>query len=111
MVLTWGSLNYGDPGHMWFKIVNQQVELKIFVKPNAKRTAFLKVDDQALHISLHAKPHEGEANKELISFLAKLFRIPKSQIMLQRGESSRRKIMMVPLSVNVQKFIDNPFVK
>jgi uncharacterized protein (TIGR00251 family) len=96
---------------MWFNIINQQVELKIFAKPNAKRTALLKVDEEALHISLHAKPHEGEANKELISFLAKLFRIPKSQIILQRGESGRRKIMMVPLSVKVQEFIDNPFVK
>ena len=54
-------------------IQKQQVKLNILAKPNAKKTAFLGIDAQALLISLHAKPHKGAANKELIRFLADFF--------------------------------------
>lgn len=93
---------------MWYKIQNQQVTLQIFAKPHAKRTALLKIDAEGLHISLHAKPHEGEANKELISYLAKLFRLPKSNVILLRGENTRYKVIQIPLVSRVQEFINDP---
>ena len=58
---------------MWCKIKNDQVELYILAKPNAKRTMLLKISEQELHIALHAKPQDDEANKELISYLFFLF--------------------------------------
>ena len=93
---------------MWFKIQDQQVKLSILAKPNAKKTMLLKLSDEGLHIAIHAKPQQGEANKELISYLAKLFRVPKSQIMLQRGEGSRYKLVIMPLSDTVRKLLDDP---
>lgn len=91
----------------WFKIHGQRVTLLIFAKPNAKRTAFLKITDKGLHIALHAKPHEGEANKELITYLAKLLGIPKSHIVLHRGEGARHKTVIIPLSIKVE-FLSHP---
>lgn len=93
---------------MWFKIVKQQVELFILAKPNAKKTMLLSVSDQELHIAIHAKPHKGEANKELISYLAKLLQLPKSQIILQSGEGGKHKRVMVPLTEGVQRLLDDP---
>lgn len=61
---------------MWFKIQNQHARINIFAKPNAKKTTFLGIGEQGLLISLHAKPHQGEANKVLIAYLAKLFYSP-----------------------------------
>lgn len=90
---------------MWFKINNQQVELQIFVKPNAKRTELVKINELGLNIALHAKPHEGEANKELIGYLAKFFDVPKSQVVILRGQSSRNKIVSVPLNEKVHDFV------
>lgn len=92
---------------MWFKIINQQAELKIVVKPNAKQTKFVKINEEGMHISLHAKPHEGKANKALISFLSELFQVPKSHIVLQRGKSSRYKVISVPLTIKVQEFLNS----
>lgn len=91
---------------MCFQIKNQQVDMRIFVKPNAKRTALVKITKEGFYIALHAKPHEGEANKELISFLSDFFQIPKSSIILQRGEKSRHKMVRVPLTTEVQQFLD-----
>lgn len=92
---------------MWFKIQNQQVVINILVKTNAKTTALLGSSEQGLLISLHAKPHQGAANKELISYLAKLFHLPKTQIILQSGEKSRHKRVVVPFTENVKKFISD----
>lgn len=93
---------------MWFKIENKQVKLSVFAKPNAKKTALKAISEHELHIALHAKPHHGEANTELISYLAKIFQLPKSKIILQRGEGSRHKLIIVPLTRIVQQLIDDP---
>ena len=91
---------------MWFTIQEQTVFLSIIAKPNAKRSALLKVDHTALKIALHAKPHEGEANKELIHYLAELLDIPKSHIHLQRGKKSRIKTVSLPLTAATKAFIE-----
>lgn len=99
-------MGQGQP--MWFKIQDQQVSLQIIAKPNAKKTAIIKISEQGLYIAIHAKPHEGAANKELIIFLSKIFDIPKSQIILKAGESSRYKQIIMPLTTSVQKILANP---
>ncbi len=92
---------------MWFNIKGRQVTLIILAKPNAKKSAIVGVTEKELKISLHAKPHQGEANEELISFLAKLLRLPKSEIVLQRGKASRHKQVTLPLTDNVQQLLDD----
>ncbi len=47
---------------MWFKVSAEKIDLKIWAKPNAKRTALLKIDEQGLQISFHSKPQKGAAN-------------------------------------------------
>lgn len=92
----------------WFKIDDQQVILNIFAKPNAKQSALIEVSDQGLHIKLHAKPYQGEANQELIAYLAKLLQIPKSKIFLLSGTGGRFKRVSVPLTENVKQLISDP---
>lgn len=92
---------------MWFKIKNQQVEIIVLAKPNAKQTKLLAIRDDALHIALHAKPQDGEANQELIAYLAKCFSIPKKQIVLQSGERSKHKRLMLPLNKVLQDWLDD----
>lgn len=91
---------------MWYKIQDQQVKIQIIAKPNAKKTAIVKITEQELHIAIHAKPHKGAANKELISFLSTLFEVPKSQIILKTGETSKYKQLILPLTQTVQKILN-----
>lgn len=90
---------------MWFKIDNNHVKITIIAKPNAKRTAFLRIDEQGMHVALHAKPQDGAANKELIAYLAKLLRVPKSEVILKQGEHGRKKQIVIPLTDSVQQFL------
>ncbi len=93
---------------MWYSIKDQCVMLRIYAKPNAKKSALVEQSEQGLHVSLHAKPQEGAANKALIAFLSVLLKLPKSQIHLQRGEQSRHKWVSVPLTERVQALLDDP---
>lgn len=92
---------------MWFNVKGRQVTLTILAKPNAKKSAIVGVTGKELKISLHAKPHQGEANDELISYLAKLLRLPKSEILLQRGKASRHKQVTLPLTELVRQLLDD----
>jgi uncharacterized protein (TIGR00251 family) len=93
---------------MWYKIENDHVDIFIYAKPNAKTSALLSVNEEALHVAIHAKPQDGEANKELIKFIAKLLKIPKSHCELIRGENSRHKQLRLPLSANFIRLINEP---
>jgi len=93
---------------MWFKIHDQQVTIQIIAKPNAKKTALVKITEQALHLAIHAKPHQGEANKELLLFISKLFAVPKSSITLKTGERSKYKQVMMPATAGIQKLLHDP---
>ncbi len=92
---------------MWYQIANDgtQVVLHVVVKPNAKQTAVLAVTEDALQISLHAQPHAGEANQSLIAYLSKCLRIPKRDILLKRGEKSRHKMLILPLTDTVETWL------
>lgn len=90
---------------MWFKIQEQYIIIRIIAKPNAKRTALLKITEQELHVAVHAKPQKGDANKELLVFLSQLFAVPKTKIILKTGEHSKYKQFMMPLTPQVEKVI------
>lgn len=76
--------------------------LNIKVTPNSSRSRivgkFLDEKNQKyLKINLAAIPEDGKANKELIKFLSKLLKIPKSKIKIIRGETSRMKVVEIDL--------------
>lgn len=61
----------------------------VFVDPNA---------DEWLKISVVSVPEKGKANQELIKFLAKEFKVAKSQIEIIGGELDRYKKILLPIS-------------
>lgn len=91
---------------MWFKIEAEKVTLRIMVKPNAKKTAILSISDTSMHIAIHAKPHKGEANQELLVYLSRLLQIPKSKITITMGEKNKFKVVKCPLTETIQTFLN-----
>ncbi len=76
-------------------------QLAVRVTPNAKISAFAgwTADEKGrpvLLVKLNAPPVDGEANTELIRFLAEAFDCPKGQITLLRGTTSRQKTLELP---------------
>jgi hypothetical protein len=73
--------------------------LAVRAQPGAKKTAITGIygegDQTALKIALHAPPIEGRANEALKAFLAEILDLPKSNVQLLSGESSRSKRLLI----------------
>ena len=67
--------------------------LKIKVIPNSKLNKIVEEADDYLKIKLMPPAIDGKANKALIGFLAKHFKISKNKIQLVAGEKSREKVV------------------
>ncbi|MFA5368026.1 MAG: DUF167 domain-containing protein [Dehalococcoidia bacterium] len=76
-------------------MTNQKTTLTLHIHPNAKRNEVLGFEDGILRLKIAAPPVEGKANKELISFLGKTLGIRKSGVTIDRGETSKVKIVTV----------------
>jgi hypothetical protein len=69
--------------------------LKCWIQPRSSRNAVIGIHGDALKIALTAPPVDGKANKELLKFLAKYFKLPKGGIQIATGESSRSKSILI----------------
>lgn len=74
---------------------NGSVIVDVHVMPNAAQTRIQGLHDGALHLRLKAPPVDGKANLALQAWLAQVLRIPRSAIVLLRGEAGRRKQLCV----------------
>ncbi len=71
--------------------------VQIKISPNASKNEIIK-DDTGIKIKLTAQPIEGKANKALIEFLSKQFKIPKTSISIIKGETSKDKTLLIKVS-------------
>lgn len=65
------------------------------VLPRASRNEIAGVQQGTLRIRLTAPPAKGAANKALLSFLADLLDVPKRDLELVSGQTSRQKTVFV----------------
>lgn len=71
------------------------MHLKIKVKPNSKRQNIKQEADGILTVQLKSSPVDGKANDELIKLLAQKYNVPKSNINIKSGCSSRQKLVAI----------------
>ena len=89
-----------------YEIKENRVILNIKAQPNSSKNKIAGVYGDAIKINIKAPAVEGAANKELIKFLSKTFKIPKSEIEL-KGETSKQKKVILPLNEKVKEFIES----
>ncbi len=69
--------------------------ITVQVQPNASRNRVTRYADGVLHVRIAAPPVRGKANRELIAFLCKFLGVSKSSISIEKGHTSRRKVIAV----------------
>ncbi|SMC08313.1 DUF167 domain-containing protein [Nitratiruptor tergarcus] len=90
---------------MWYKIDGNVVHLFIKAQPNASKNKIAGILGDSLKIAIKAPAVEGAANKELVKFLSKTFKVAKSDIVFASGETSKRKHITMPYNEKVAAFI------
>jgi uncharacterized protein (TIGR00251 family) len=65
--------------------------LFVEAKPNARKNEIEVLSNNTLKVKITAPPVEGKANDAIIAYLSEVFEIPKSDIVLLKGNSSKYK--------------------
>ena len=81
--------------HKWIKIKDGSVTIEILARPGRAQTGPMRIDPRGLVVALNAPAEKGRANDELIDFLARALRLPRSSITLLRGATSRFKTVHI----------------
>ena len=77
------------------------MKIHVVAIPNAKKSEVVGWEDdpragRVPRVKIAAPPVDGKANAALRDLLAKYFGLSKSQVQLDKGESSRVKIFTLP---------------
>lgn len=96
-----------------FKETKDGLQIQLKILPNASKNQIVK-DDIGVKVKLTAQPIEGKANKALIEFLSKQLKVPKTSIIITKGETSKEKTLLIKVcdsdklqSVKESLFIDS----
>ncbi len=79
----------------WLRRDGPDLVLQVQIQPRASSDAIAGVLGDRLKIRLTAPPVEGKANEHLIAWLARLFGVPKSRVILERGAGSKHKQLRI----------------
>ena len=75
----------------YFRKDGTTLVLELHIQPGAKRTMIAGLHDGRLKIRLAAPPVEGKANEVLVEFLAGELKVPRRNVNIDAGVTSRRK--------------------
>ena len=70
------------------------MRISVRVKPGTKGTTRLEKQEDGSYVAfLHARAHDGEANKALLELISDEFKVPKTSIDIVAGAKSRDKVI------------------
>jgi uncharacterized protein (TIGR00251 family) len=79
----------------WIQTHGDALRLTIHLQPRASRSEVTGLHGDALRIRVAAPPVDGEANRELLRFLAAKLGTSPSALQLVHGTTGRRKLVEV----------------
>lgn len=68
--------------------------IKVKIVPNSSKNDIV-LEEEFIKVKVTAQPIENKANKALIEFLSKTFKIPKTSIEIVKGETSKEKTLLL----------------
>ena len=87
----------------WCSRHGDGLRIAVHVQPNASRTEVVGEVEGALKIRLHAPPVDGKANEALERFIADKLDVPKRDVSVSHGHSSRQKLIEVKTGLDVEQ--------
>ncbi len=71
------------------------IAFKVYVQPRSSKNMIVGTHGDALKVKLTAPPVGGAANRMCVQFLAKILGVPKSDLEILSGQSSRTKRLLL----------------
>lgn len=77
-----------------YKETDNGILISFKISPNASKNEIIKTDE-GVKIKITAHPIDNKANKALVEFLSKQFKIPKTSIEIVKGHTSKEKTLLL----------------
>lgn len=71
--------------------------VKIKIVPNSSKNDII-LEKEFIKVKITAQPIENKANKALVEYLSKEFKIPKTSIEIIKGETSKEKTLLFKIA-------------
>ena len=93
---------------MFYSIKEDTVTLRIKAQPAASKNAFAgPYGEDAIKVTIKAPAVAGAANNELVKFLAKCFKVAKSDIVFKSGAHGKIKIIALPFTEKFNEWVNH----
>ena len=76
--------------------------IRIKIVPNSSKNDLI-IEDEFIKVKVTAQPIENKANKALIEFLSKRFKVPKTSIEIVKGDTSKEKTLLFSINNEEKK--------
>lgn len=77
------------------------IVITLKISPNASKNEIIK-SEEVLKVKITAQPIDGKANKALIEYLSKQFKVPKTSFEILKGETSKEKTLLIKVFDNIK---------
>ncbi len=91
---------------MFYHWEENTLHLFLRVQPKASKDEFAEVMEDRIKLRITAPPVDGKANKYLIKFLSKAFKVPKNNINIKSGETGRNKHLIIQAPKQLPEIIN-----
>ena len=79
------------------KEVDEGLIIKLRIVPNSSKNDIV-LEEGFIKVKVTAQPVENKANKALVEFLSKRFKIPKTSIEILKGDTSKEKTLLLKIN-------------
>lgn len=76
--------------------------IRIKIVPNSSKNDLI-IEDEFIKVKVTAQPIENKANKALVDFLSKRFKVPKTSIEIVKGDTSKEKTLLFSIKDEEKK--------
>lgn len=79
----------------FYKWQKTDLILHIQIQPTSSKDEVVGIIGENLKIKITAPPIDGKANEHLRCFIANLFKVPKKQVLILKGETNKIKTILI----------------
>ncbi len=76
-------------------IAEKKTTIEVHLQPGAKSNEIAGLRDSILYVRVTALPRKGQANRALLALLAQALAVPKNDLDLIQGYTSRHKVIAI----------------
>ena len=81
--------------------VDEGLIIRLKIVPNSSKNDII-LEEDFIKVKITAQPIENKANKALVEYMSKIFKIPKTSIEILKGDTSKEKTLLFKITDKVK---------